>query len=221
MSPLADTTLDLSPSGYFSSRLRASGSRSPSWGHLADHPAHTRPSPLPRTTGTLVSSPCSLLSGRLLGFKNVSTSPSILLPSRGRGGNSCSAPERGRTSQLTLTTEVKVCGFWDRGAKGPGLCPVLSLAEGIQRRARPCRGPRQPGESASLPSSPGGLPTPAPQEALTQLQRTETADRDLLPATSPSFAVNCHVAVDQEHTWFLSPCWGPSSDDVWPKLAAH
>ena len=164
-------TLDLSPSGYFSSRLRASGSRSPSWGHLADHPAHTQPSPLPRTTGTLVSSPCSLLSGRLCGFKNVSTTSSILLPSRGRGGNSCSAPERGRTSQLTLTTEVKVCGFRDRGTKGPGLCPALSITEGVQRA-----GPCQPGGSASLPSSPGGLPTPAPQEALTRLQCTETAD---------------------------------------------
>ena len=48
-------------------------------------------------SGTLVSFPCSLLFNRLRGFKKGSTNSSILLPSRGRRGNSCSAPERGRT----------------------------------------------------------------------------------------------------------------------------
>ena len=48
-------TLFLSPSGYFSSCLWVSGSRSPSWCHLTGHPVYTRSSPPPWTTQALWS----------------------------------------------------------------------------------------------------------------------------------------------------------------------
>ena len=122
-------------------------------------------------SGTLVSFPCSLLSDRLHQFKKGSTNSCILLPSRGRRGDSCSAPERGRTSQLTLTNRSE--GVWprDQGAKDPRLHPMLSLSEGVPKKARPWEShtagtwacPLQPGESESLPSSPGGrLPVSVP-----------------------------------------------------------
>ena len=115
-------------------------------------------------SGTLVSFPCSLLFNRLHGFKKGSTNSSILLPSRGRRGNSCSAPERGRTWQLTLTNRSEGVRPQDQGVKGPGLNPALSLSEGVLRKARPWEShtagtsacPQQPGESESLPSSLGG-----------------------------------------------------------------
>ena len=115
-------------------------------------------------SGTLVSFPCSLLFHRLCGFKKGSTNSSILLPSKGRRGNSCSAPERGRTSKLTLANRSEGVRLRDQGAKCPGLNPRLSLSEGVLRKARPWEShtagtwacPQQPGESESLTFSPGG-----------------------------------------------------------------
>ena len=88
-------------------------------------------------SGTLVSFPCSLLFDRLCGFKKGSTNSSLLLPSSGRRGNSCSAPKRGRTVQLTLANRSEGVRPRDQGAKGPGLNPTLSLLEGVPRRVRP------------------------------------------------------------------------------------
>ena len=115
LSPLVDMTLFLSPSGYFSSCLWVSGSRSPSWCHLTGHPVYTRSSPPPWTTQALWSPfPAHYCSTGCMGLKR---GPQILPSSslQEAEGATPAQPlsEAGLRSSLSQT-EVKVCGLETR-----------------------------------------------------------------------------------------------------------